>query len=76
MSLPNAQPGPFARFAETLVFGNRPLVLIVFAASTVAMSAIPIGAPGWPDLACCTASIANTRMAFASTCCCVTTAIN
>ena len=37
MSLPNAQPGPFARFAETLVFGNRPLVLIVFAAITVAM---------------------------------------
>ena len=37
MSLPNAQPGPFARFAETLVFGNRPLVLIVFAVITVAM---------------------------------------
>ena len=37
MSLPNAQPGPFARFAETLVFGNRPLVLIIFAAITVAM---------------------------------------
>ncbi|KFN51384.1 efflux RND transporter permease subunit [Arenimonas composti] len=37
MSLPNAQPGPFARFAETLVFGNRPLVLIVFAAITAAM---------------------------------------
>lgn len=37
MSLPNAQPGPFARFAETLVFGNRPLVLIVFAAITMAM---------------------------------------
>ena len=37
MSLPNAQPGPFARFAETLVFGNRPLVLVVFAAITVAM---------------------------------------
>ena len=37
MSLPNAQPGPFARFAETVVFGNRPLVLVVFAAITVAM---------------------------------------
>ena len=37
MSLPNAQPGPFARFAETIVFGNRPLVLVVFAAITVAM---------------------------------------
>lgn len=37
MSLPNAKPGPFARFAETLVFGNRPLVLIVFAAITLAM---------------------------------------
>ncbi|MCX7032953.1 MAG: MMPL family transporter [Arenimonas sp.] len=37
MSLPNAQPGPFARFAETIVFGNRPLVLIVFAAITLAM---------------------------------------
>ena len=32
MSLPNSQPGPFARFAENLVFGNRPLILIVFAA--------------------------------------------
>ncbi|HEX4852779.1 MULTISPECIES: efflux RND transporter permease subunit [Arenimonas] len=37
MSLPNAQPGPFARFAEKIVFGNRPLVLIVFTAITVAM---------------------------------------
>jgi predicted RND superfamily exporter protein len=37
MSLPNAQPGPFARFAETIVFGNRPLVLIVFTAITLAM---------------------------------------
>lgn len=37
MSLPNAQPGPFARFAETIVFGNRPLVLIVFTLVTVAM---------------------------------------
>ena len=37
MSLPNAQPGPFARFAEKLVFGNRPLILVVFTAITVAM---------------------------------------
>jgi predicted RND superfamily exporter protein len=37
MSLPNAQPGPFARFAEKIVFGNRPLVLIVFTAITLAM---------------------------------------
>ncbi|HEU0152279.1 MAG TPA: MMPL family transporter [Arenimonas sp.] len=37
MSLPNAQPGPFARFAENLVFGNRPLILIVFTAITLAM---------------------------------------
>lgn len=37
MSLPNAQPGPFARFAENIVFGNRPLILIVFAAITLAM---------------------------------------
>jgi hypothetical protein len=26
---------------------------------------MPIGAPGWPELACCTASIAKARMAFA-----------
>ncbi|MFY2763246.1 efflux RND transporter permease subunit [Arenimonas sp. MALMAid1274] len=37
MSLPNAQPGPFARFAETIVFGSRPLVLIIFTLVTVAM---------------------------------------
>lgn len=37
MSLPNSQPGPFARLAENLVFGNRPLILVVFAAITVAM---------------------------------------
>ncbi|KAA2285028.1 efflux RND transporter permease subunit [Arenimonas fontis] len=37
MSLPNAQPGPFARFAEKLVFSNRPLILVLFAAVTVAM---------------------------------------
>src|ERR1700761_6529359 len=30
--------------------------------STVAMSAIPIGAPGWPLLACWTASIDRNRM--------------
>src|SRR5436190_14121468 len=33
--------------------------------SATAMSAMPIGAPGWPELACCTASIARARMAFA-----------
>jgi predicted RND superfamily exporter protein len=37
MSLPNSQPGPFARFAENIVFGNRALILVVFAAVTVAM---------------------------------------
>ena len=37
MSLPNAQPGPFARFAENIVFGNRPLILVVFTAITLAM---------------------------------------
>src|SRR5688572_17096625 len=30
-----------------------------------AISAMPIGAPGWPELACCTASIARARMALA-----------
>ncbi|OIQ70241.1 NADPH dehydrogenase [mine drainage metagenome] len=29
------------------------------------MSAMPIGAPGWPELAACTASIARARMALA-----------
>src|SRR5260370_15032015 len=29
------------------------------------MSAMPIGMPGWPDLACSTASIASARNAFA-----------
>ena len=33
--------------------------------STVATSAAPIGRPGWPDLACSTASIAKARMALA-----------
>lgn len=37
MSLPNSQPGPFARFAEKLVFANRPVILVVFALITVAM---------------------------------------
>src|SRR5574343_466336 len=30
-----------------------------------AMSAIPMGAPGWPELACWTASMARARMALA-----------
>ena len=34
--------------------------------STSAMSAIPIGIPGWPDFARSTASIASARTAFAS----------
>src|SRR6476620_11694541 len=33
--------------------------------STVATSAMPIGMPGWPDLACSTASIDSARKAFA-----------
>src|SRR3546814_15039759 len=33
--------------------------------STVATSAMPIGMPGWPELACCTASIASARIALA-----------
>ena len=37
MSLPNAQPGPFARFAENIVFSNRPVILVLFAIVTVAM---------------------------------------
>lgn len=39
MSAPSSSyaPGPFTRFAERLVFGNRPLVLIVFAAITGVM---------------------------------------
>ena len=38
MSLPNSQPGPFARLAESLVFSNRPLILVAFAAITIAMA--------------------------------------
>ena len=34
--------------------------------NTSAMSAIPIGAPGCPELAFCTASILNARIALAS----------
>ena len=34
--------------------------------STSAMSAMPMGAPGWPELAACTASIESARIAFAS----------
>ena len=33
--------------------------------NATAISAMPIGAPGWPELACCTASIASARIAFA-----------
>ena len=33
--------------------------------SATAISAMPIGAPGWPELACCTASIASARIALA-----------
>ena len=33
--------------------------------STVATSAMPMGMPGWPDLAACTASMARTRSALA-----------
>src|SRR5689334_5740531 len=33
--------------------------------STVATSAMPIGMPGWPESACCTASMARALMAFA-----------
>src|SRR5690606_6460792 len=32
---------------------------------TVATSAMPMGMPGWPELACCTASMASARMALA-----------
>ena len=38
--------------------------------STVAMSAAPIGRPGWPDFACSTASMASARMALAMRSCC------
>ena len=37
--------------------------------STVATSAMPIGMPGWPDLARSTASIARKRIALAMTAC-------
>src|SRR5690606_33957001 len=33
---------------------------------TSAISAMPMGMPGWPELAFCTASIARARMALAS----------
>jgi hypothetical protein len=33
--------------------------------STVAMSAAPIGMPGWPEFAACTASMESARMALA-----------
>ena len=33
------------------------------------MSAAPMGRPGWPDLACSTASMASARMAFAMRSC-------
>ena len=33
--------------------------------STVATSAMPIGMPGWPDFAACTASMERKRMASA-----------
>lgn len=38
MSLPNAQPGPFARIAEKIVFANRPVILVLFALITIAMA--------------------------------------
>src|SRR5690348_2552524 len=36
-----------------------------FENSTVATSAMPIGKPGWPESACCTASMARALMALA-----------
>ncbi|WP_374604104.1 RND family transporter [Arenimonas sp.] len=38
MSLPNSQPGPFARIAEKIVFANRPVILVLFALITLAMA--------------------------------------
>ena len=38
MSLPNSQPGPFARIAEKVVFANRPVILVLFALITLAMA--------------------------------------
>ncbi|HMM56414.1 MAG TPA: MMPL family transporter [Rudaea sp.] len=35
---PNAEPNAFQRFVERLIFGNRVLVLLIFAAVTVAMA--------------------------------------
>ncbi|MBS0438117.1 MAG: MMPL family transporter [Proteobacteria bacterium] len=35
---PNAEPNAFQRFAERLIFGNRVIVLLIFAAITVAMA--------------------------------------
>lgn len=40
-----------------------------FEKRTVAISAAPIGMPGWPELAACTASIASARMALAMSLC-------
>ena len=37
--------------------------------STVATSAMPMGMPGWPDLAFSTASMASARMALAMSLC-------
>src|SRR5690606_9248069 len=40
-----------------------------FEKRTVATSAIPIGMPGWPELAACTASMESARIAFAMSLC-------
>ena len=37
------------------------------ALANVAIAAAPMGIPGWPELACCTASMASARIAFAIT---------
>src|SRR3954465_12279829 len=45
--------------------GSAGLCLTCRPHSATAMSAMPMGAPGWPEFACCTASMANARIAFA-----------
>src|SRR4051812_10567914 len=62
------EPWPFdsTKRSRLLHFGLAGLWLRKSFHSTSAMSAIPIGMPGCPDLAASTASIDNARMALAN----------
>ncbi len=61
------EPWPFDRMnrSRSIQCGSAASNCMKSLNSTVAMSAMPIGAPGCPLLACCTASMDKKRMQLA-----------